>query len=152
MSISASRRDRYRRIANRVRAIPGKHGLREHSVEVVIATTSGARTGDGTRSENAHQILESGYPPKVRWLNNQDLALGQLPIGTVDIGPITPIHSSGGTAIALADGSTLAIGDVEIIRIFGPQHPNGADYRKISMQVDHALHWMIRAILVGSQV
>jgi hypothetical protein len=151
MSLPSTRRDRYRRIAGRARRIPGEHGLREHHVSVVIARTGGTYTGDGGRWETENEILELGQPPKVRWLNDQDLALGQLPAGSVEIGPITPANSKGGTAITLADGSQLTVGDVEVIRITGPQHPGGADYRKLTMHVDRALHWTIRAAPVGTQ-
>lgn len=151
MSLSASRRDRYRRIAGRARKIPGEHGLREHHVCVVVARTSGVYTGDGGRWEAANEILEQGQPPKVRWLKNDELALGQLPDGTVEIGPITPQNSGGGTRITLFDGSTIEVGAVELFRITGPQHPDGADYRKLSSSADHALHYTIRASPVGTQ-
>jgi hypothetical protein len=96
--------------------------------------------------------LEQGFPPKIRWLKNDELALGALPEGTVDIGPLTPTNSSGGLALALIDGSRLEVGAVRLLRITGPQHPNGADYRVMSTSVDRAIHYMIRACPVGSQL
>lgn len=152
MAISDDRRDRYRQIANRCRAIPGQHGLREHTVSVIYARTGGKYTGDGARWEQSKQILESGYPPKVRWLKNDELALGNLPSGTVEIGPITPRTSKGGgTALTLIDGSVLEVGAVELFRITGPQHPKGADYRKLTFNADRALRYIIRAEPVGTQ-
>ena len=151
MSLPSTRRDRYRRIAGRARRIPGEHGLREHHVSVVIARTGGTYTGDGGRWESASEILEHGHPPRVRWLKQDELALAQLPSGTVEIGPITPANSDGGTAITLFDGSQIEIGAVELLRITGPQHPKGADYRKVSSSADRALHFTIRAIPAGTQ-
>lgn len=152
MSLSASRRDRYRRIANRVRRIPGEHGLREHSVAIVVVAKPGTYTGDGTRAETLTAITESGgYPPKVRWLNDEEKALGQLPSGAVDVGPITPAHAAGGTDRDLLNGEDLAVGQVRLLRITGPQHPDGADYTIKNVSVDRALRVMIRAVPVGSQ-
>lgn len=151
MAIAATRRDRYRNIANRCRAIPGQHGLREHTVKVVFAATGGPKTGDGGRWERLTEVLEHGYPPKVRWLKNDELALGNLPSGTVEIGPITPTNTGGGTVITLLDGSAIEIGQLELLRITGPQHPRGADYRKITLNADRALRFIIRAIPVGTQ-
>lgn len=151
MSTPASRLDRYRRIAGRARKIAGEHGLRPHRVCVVAARTGGTYTGDGGRWEISNEILEQGFPPKIRWLKNDELALGTLPDGTVDIGPITPTNTSGGTALKLFDGSTLEVGAVRLLRIVGPQHPNGADYRVMSTGADRAIHYTIRACPVGAQ-
>lgn len=152
MAISAARRDRYRSIANRARAIPGKHGLREHSASVVIAATPGTYTGDGARTESVLTIVEAGgYPPKIRWLKDEDRAIGQLPEGTVEVGPITPSCSSGGTELARITGADMTVGQVRLLRITGPQHPDGADYKILSVQCDHALHITVRAAPTGSQ-
>ncbi len=150
---AAEKRDRYRAIAYQYRNLPGKHGLREHTVSVVTATTDGTHVGDGAITETESELVErGGYPPKVRWLNDEEIALasGALGRGAVSIGPITPTFSGGGTSLSLVDGSTLSVDDVRLIRIVGPKHPSGADYRVKSISEDRALHLTVVAEPVAS--
>jgi len=152
MSLSAARLDRYRRIANRARAIPGQHGLREHMAAVVVASTAGTYTGDGLRSETVTPLLEAGgQPPKIRWVSDEQLVVAGLNPGTVEIGPVTPRFAGGGTAAEILTGEALATGKLLLIRITGPQHPDGADYRIRKISLDRALHFTIQAEPVGSQ-
>jgi hypothetical protein len=131
---------------NAVRAIPGQLGLRPHAVAIIQTISSGAHTGDGARSETETAITESGgQPPKVRWLNDEQLALGNLPKGTVLVGPITPAFSSGGTDLATIQGTALLQGDTLHVKITGPKHPNGALYRVTKINADRALRYMITA-------
>jgi hypothetical protein len=135
-----------------VRSIPGALGLRPHSVSIVIASTSGTYTGDGTRSEDETAIVEaSNQPPKVRWLKDEELAVGQLSAGTIEVGPITPSNGTIGTLLATLSGADLTDGQVRLLRITGAQHPDGADYTITRVNADKALHYSIQGVPVGSQ-
>lgn len=134
------------------RAIAGELGFRPHTVAIVVVSTPGLHTGDGTRTEVVTPITEAnGQPPRVRWLKDEDLALGQLPLGTVEVGPITPAFAGGGTETDLLTGADLSVGEVRLLRITGPNHPNGADYTIRSVTADRPLRRVITAVPVGSQ-
>ena len=140
-----------RKLAWSVRAIPGQLGVRPHRVSILKRTWSGSHVGDGTRTDVETDIVEAGgQPPKVRWLSDEELAVGGLNPGTVEIGPITPAFPGGGTALSLLDGSTLDEGEVRHLWIVGPQHPNGAAYRVKKLTADRALHYKIQAMPAGS--
>lgn len=147
MGIGEARRDRYRAIAYRARAIAGEqHGLRPHTASIIQTIWSGAHTGDGSRSETETAIVEAGgQPPKIRWLNDEALALGNLAKGSVQVGPITPLFSGGGTDLVAIQGTALLAGDTLHVRITGPKHPTGALYRITKVDEDRALRYMITA-------
>lgn len=127
------------------RAIAGTLGLRPHTVAIVVGTWSGTYTGRGSLTNATTAITEAGgHPPKIRKLNDEELALGQLDRGVVQIGPITPAFSGGGTDMATLAGD-LAAGQTRHVLITGPEHPNGAMFRITAVDADSALHWMIRA-------
>ncbi len=87
----------------------------------------------------------------MRWLKDDEIALGQLPKGSATVGPITPSFSGGGTDLDLLNGTDLNVGQVRLLRITGPNHPNGADYTIKGVSADRALRYMITAVPVGSQ-
>lgn len=129
-----------------VRSIPGQLGIRPHTVEVVKAVWRGAHTGDGQVYETVTAITESGgFPPKVRQLSSEELAVGALPAGTIEIGPITPDFPGGGTSLTTLGGSDLFDGNTFQLRITGPMHPDGAIYRVTKSSADRALHYTIQA-------
>lgn len=148
MSAGTLQRDRFRAIAHRVRAIPGERfGLRPHTVSLVTATWSGAVTGEGVETTTTTEIIElNGQPPKCRWLRGDEVAIGGLAAGTVDVGPITP--ELGASLDALNVGA-LATGGTRHLLITGPNHPTGAKYRIIDIDSSMALHYMIRAVPVS---
>jgi hypothetical protein len=128
------------------RNIPGVLGLRPHSVSIVNTAWTGDHTGDGARYSEVTPIVESGgYPPKVRWMKDDEIAVGDLPKGTAEIGPITPSFSGGGLDLAGVDGSELLKGETRQLLITGPQHPEGALYRVTNIKSERALHYMLRA-------
>jgi hypothetical protein len=146
MALSDQRRDRFRRIAFRYRSKPGDYGLRQHTVEIVDATWSGSFAGEGTKTQTVLALVErTGQPPKVRWLKEDEIALGNLAQGTIEIGPITPDCSAGGIPIDTLMSATLAVGGTHHLRITGPQHTSGAFYKVTFKAADHALHWTLRA-------
>lgn len=124
-----------------IRAIPGQYGLRPHSVTIVRVSFSGDHTGDGAVYDNETPITEGdGQPPKVRWLNQEELALGSLPNGSCTIGPITPV-----VGLDLSLLSNVLTGGTVALRIVGPQHPNGALYRITQVNADRGLHYTLVA-------
>lgn len=141
-----------RKLAYSVRAIPGQLGVRPHRVSVLRRSWSGPHVGDGTRTDVEVDIVEAGgQPPKVRWLSDEELAVGSLNPGTVQIGPITPAFPGGGTNLGTLDGSALTAGQVRHLWIVGPQHPNGAAYKVTKLTADRALHYTIQATPAGTE-
>lgn len=141
-----------RKLAYSVRAIPGQLGVRPHRVSVLKRSWSGSHVGDGDRTDVETDIVEAGgQPPKVRWLSDEELAVGSLNPGTVEIGPITPAFPGGGTRLGTLDGSELAAGNVRHIWIVGPQHPRGAAYKVTKLTLDRALHYTIQATPAGTE-
>lgn len=139
---ATARRNHYRKIANRARRIPGAHGLRPYQVYVVTRVEGGTYTGDNPGSATTTEILESGYPPKVRMLNGEELALGGLAKGTIEVGPVTPVYPGGGMALADATGSALSAGDVLWLRV---DWVDGTQYYRVSDRLfDRGIHWTFR--------
>ena len=126
------------------RAEAGIAGFRLHSVTIVDRAWSGQHTGEGAQYETVAPIVEAGgQPPKVRWLNDEERALGNLGAGTVEVGPITPAFPGGGTSLDLL-ASVLEIGATRGLLIKGPKHPTGALYRITDLQNERALRYMLR--------
>lgn len=147
----ASAADRYRAIAWQYRHLPGDYGLRPHTVEIGIGSSTGTHTGDGGVTTVWTPIVESGgVPPKCHWLSDKELAFGQLAAGAVRVGPITPDFPGGGTSVATLTASAAATGQTRHLRITGPQHPSGALYAITGTDFSAALHFYITATPVGS--
>ncbi len=149
MAISAARRDRYRRIANRARAIPGQHGLRPYTVAIIVGSWSGAYVGKGDKTEVLAAITEQGgYPPKVAFLSEEALALaassgaGGLLKGSCTVGPITPDYPGGGTALSDLLPAVTAHKTVHV-KLTGPAYPTGAKFLVKEVKTDKALHWTL---------
>jgi hypothetical protein len=121
------------------RGLAGEYGFRPHTVEVVVSYWSGQHTGEGHDGDEVTAITEgNGYPPKVRVMNAEEIALGNLPNDTLEIGPITPEFSGGGTPDSLLFGK-LPQGATRYIRVTGPIAPNGAMYRIKASRRDRSL-------------
>ncbi len=131
------------------RSIAGRLGFRTHTVALVQHYAMGQHTGDVDLS-SAQPIHErDGYPPKVVWLNDEQLTLAGLGNGAIDIGPITPEFPGGGTDLSALTGADLSTGDTLHLLITGPNHPNGALYRIKSVTAEKALNYKIRAVPVS---
>ena len=132
-------------LARAIRGIPGQLGIRPHSVALLERSWDGTYSGDGTRTDVTVPIVEGGsYPPKVRWLSDEELAVGGLSGGTIEVGPITADVG----AIEILDnirGDDLDDGDAHYLVITGPRHPNGAKYRITRITCDRAIHYLIQA-------
>lgn len=146
MATPEEMRERYRKVAYRYRNKPGQYGLRPHTVAIVVTSWAGAQTGEAAKTPVTTPIVErDGLPPKIRWLKQDELALQNLPKGSVEIGPITPDFSIGGTSIATLTASSVASRATFHFLITGPQHPSGAKYKLERTSADHALHYTITA-------
>lgn len=139
--------DKYRRIADRYRALPDKFGLREHTVTLVYSRWTGGRIGEGEEELTEYPItVGSGAPPKVRFPSQREIALGAMSEGSVSIGPFTPEYGTGGVKRSMFDCSTLKPGEGMHIRVMGPQHPTGCLYRIKNNNVDRALRVTLTCI------
>lgn len=137
--------DDLRPVLHSIRSIPGSLGLRPHSVQIVTRRWSGEHPGEGTLTEDSVDITESGsQSPKVRWLTDEQRAVAHLDQATVEVGPITPSFSTGGTSLDDLAGADLQVGDTYYLRVTGPKHPNGALYRITEVNGQRAMHYKIR--------
>ncbi len=138
-------RDDLRALCYSVRSIPGQLEMRPYSVAIRTGSWSGAYTGRGVATNTDVLITESGgHNPKVRFLSGEELALGQLDSGAVEIGPITPDFPGGGTDLgdllpAVADGQTVHV------LLTGPKYPDGAQFRITDVKTDRAFHYKLTA-------
>jgi len=131
------------------RAIMGQLGMRPHRLERYVIP---AETPRDDLYPRVTPIVESGgQSPKIRWLNEEEQAVGGLPRGTVEVGPITPKFTGGGTDVALLRGDDLLPPDKLYYRIVGPHHPDGALYRLTKLSDEKALRIMMQLQPVEQQ-
>lgn len=146
-----------RSVLDDCRGIMGELGFREHSVTLIRTLWSGGRTGAGVRAEEAHPLyVGNAQSPKVRFPNQRDIASGMVSLGTITIGPLTPLFTrpDGTESGILRD--LLALSEAEwtdTVHLFvqGPQHPNGAKYRCKNLNCDKPLRIMITAVIVSGK-
>lgn len=130
------------------RAIAGSLGLHPYRVYIRSGSWAGTYTGDGAVTVTETEVTENGQPPKVRFVSDETVALGAVARGSCTIGPITPSHSSGGTSIALLEGSSLVVGQTLHARLV---HSDGSEtrYRVTDVAKDSALHYTLTCEPVG---
>lgn len=139
-----TQRDSLRRIANRARAIPGaQFGLRPYTVSVTTISWTGDHPGEGTETVTTTAITELGQPPRVRQLSSEELALGSLPRGTVEVGPVTPDYAGGGTSWSTLTGGGVAAGAEFFFTLTGPEFPTGARFVLAGSTSDRALGYRV---------
>jgi hypothetical protein len=127
------------------RAIAGKLGFRPHDVALLSERWSGSHTGDGSAYPDSTPITEAdGQSPKVRWLKDDEVALGNIGAGAIEVGPITPAFPGGGTELDLLAAS-LDRGATRYLVITGPKHPVGARYRIARIEAGRTLRYVLRA-------
>lgn len=137
--------DALKRLLFRTRKIPGQMGLRPAQAWI-RETRHPHGTGDIDSTQAEIAIVESGgYSPKIRQVNSQELALGQLPSGTVAIGPITPEL---GATLSRLHAESLNAGDTLQIRLAG----GGLDgiYKLTKLNADRALHYSLTVVPIAS--
>ena len=136
---------------NSIRAIPGKLGWRPYSLTIEVRTWSGAEIGEGVETVTSTPITEQyGQPPKIRWLDAEQLAIGGYEKGTITVGPITPAYPGGGVLISVLSPSNLANNTVVQYKLVGPAYPQGAYCRLVGSDDDLAGHYMLRLQLSGT--
>lgn len=136
--------DRLRRRLPRIRSIPGKLGLRPHSVTLLTTTWSnGITPGDGDPLAIEILLTENGHPPRVKQLSDQRIAMAGLPDGAVEIGPITTPFDETGLQAEDLRGKNLTDQQTFHVRIVGPM--GDAKYVIQRLFLDRPLHWKIVA-------
>ncbi len=121
------------------RAIAGGYGFRVHTVERITRHKNG--TVRGVVDEDVVPIVEdNNQPPRVRWLKDEEIAVGSLAHGTVEIGAMTP----NAALDAWLQGEGLQKGDERLIRITGPSCPKGDYFAITSVSAERPLRRMIQ--------
>lgn len=143
-------RDGLRALADSVRGIAGEFGLNEHSAELLLESWSGEQPGQGTVTTQAIPLTVGSKNPKIRWLNQKEIAVSGMPVGTVEIGPLTPQCRTGGIDLRDVLGTALAQGETRLIRITGPRVPDGPRFAVSSIAADRAYRLTIQAIPAGA--
>jgi hypothetical protein len=117
-------------------------------VAIIVGAWSGSYVGRGDKTETLVAITErGGQPPKVRFLNEEALALSgsvgdQLRQGACTVGPITPDYTGGGTALSELIPAVTTHQTVHVM-LTGPAYPNGAKFLVKKVETDRALHWTL---------
>ena len=125
-----------------IRAIPGKLAIRPHRAFLRRKTFAGENDGLQTTSLTETEIVEvNGYPPKIRQLNDERRALGNLAAGSVEIGPVTTEGTDGGIPFEDLRGTSLERDEFLQVRISGPS--GDAVYAIKSITLDRALHYKL---------
>ena len=137
-------RDDIRKLCYDLRAIPGRDfEIRPYRVQVVLRQWSGSEPGEGTETVTTIDITESdNQPPKVRWLSDEEIAVGGYEAATVEVGPITPDFPGGGTAVSVLgqDPPPNCLFDYVLT---GPESPDGAIYRLKALKSDKTFGYRV---------
>lgn len=125
------------------RSIAGQLGFRPYSVAIVIGSWAGEYVGRNGRVDQLEPITESGgHAPKVRFLNEEQRALGGLAIGSCTVGPITPEFTGGGTTLRELLPAVVSQQTVHV-KITGPAYPDGALFTIEEIKTDRVLRWLL---------
>lgn len=137
-------RDDIRDLCFQLRAIPGRDfEIRPYTVQVVTRQWSGSEPGEGVETVAAQFITESdNQPPKVRFLNDEEIALGGYNEATVEVGPITPDFPGGGTSITTLGQDPPANTLFDYI-LTGPEYPSGAIFRLKGIKSDKTFGYFV---------
>lgn len=137
-----------RKLAYELRAMAGRDfEIRPYTVSVVTKVWSGSQPGEGSATTTTTAITEDdGQPPKVRVLNDEQIALGGLPRGAVKVGPITPDFPGGGTAFDTLSPASLDAGDSFYYVLTGPDYPSGARFVLKEAQADRTFGYFVTLV------
>lgn len=139
-----------RPLLHNTRAILGKLGFRQYRVYLVQGIWSGTHTGAGNPFDLEEELtVANGQPVKVRQLNDEQITVGGLALGTIEIGPITPAFPGGGYSADSLLGRLLTTGDTATIKLVGPS--GTSYYVKTRVETHKALRYMIQARPVGEE-
>ncbi len=138
-------RDDMRAIAYNLRSLAGDpYEIRPYTVKVVTRTWTGNVIGEGSELVATTTITEAnGQSPKVRFLNDEQLALGGLPKGSIQVGPITPDFPGGGTTWETISGGGVEPGEMFHYILTGPEFPTGARFLLVGGNSDRAFRYMV---------
>lgn len=125
----------------RIRSIPGILGLRPYRIFVRKSQRNGDFFVEGDLSFTEVEITNNNQPPKVKQLNDEQLAIANLSQGAIEVGPITPAWTDGG--ISLDDVSKTSINSQIRFKVVSPQFPDGAFYSLHSLKTDRSMHYLI---------
>lgn len=138
--------DRFRRIADRARGIPGAMGLRPNTLSVVTRTHSLTRLGDGDTDETALVIeTPGGNSYKVRDVSSREVSEsgGAYEVGDIVVGPITPAYAGppagGYTPEQLRPTVEAGTRGTEIVYVV--TGPNAGEYSHVETRVDRSLRY-----------
>jgi hypothetical protein len=129
------------------RAIAGDLGLRPYRVFIVTRSSSGTYAGSGAVTNSEIEVTENGQPPRVRFANDEQLALGRLEAGDVTIGPITPTTDSGGTDLSVIAPDVAAQQSL-YIRLLAPDGVS-TYYRVSEISTENSFRYTITAKAVA---
>ena len=144
----SSFRNDIRKLAYELRSMAGRDfEIRPYTVSVVTRVWSGDQPGEGISTATTTPITEAdGQPPKVRVLNDEQLALGNLPRGAVKVGPITPDFPGGGTSFDTLSPAGLSAGDSFYYVLTGPDYPTGARFVLKEAQADKTFGYKVTLV------
>lgn len=130
-------------VARNARGIAGEKGFRVHSVaRITRFKGSNIRNVVGDEVVAIAEGAALDQPPRVRWMTEEEIAVGSLAKGTIEIGAITPSDALD----AWLRGDDMGAGDERYIRITGPHtRPSGDLYRVKSWNAARPLRRMIQA-------
>lgn len=129
--------------ARNARGIAGGLGFRPHRVYRITRYKAGdIREVAGEEETEITEGADNDQPPRVRWMTEEEIAVGSLAKGTVEIGALTPNDELD----AWLRGDELSAGDERYIRLVGTQTGDlGALYRVKSFRAERPLRRMIQA-------
>jgi hypothetical protein len=145
-------------LADRLRALPASpFGLRESAVSVVTRTWSSGRIGypDSTATSYTDTtplpiVHTGGFNPKIREMSTREISAsgGLYELGDLIVGPITPRYPDapaaqvgGYTEAQVAPRVAADAPGVEVIYLV--TGPEAGRYRRVTVTVDHALHYTL---------
>lgn len=122
--------------------------MRPNRVYLVESEWDGEYTGEGEETQTALELTVGGQPPKARQLNDEQIAMGELAAGAIEIGPVTPQFSTGGFSAAMLLAQAVEKGLTRHVELVGPM--GTTQFRVTSVTTDRALRYVFRGEPVGS--
>jgi hypothetical protein len=137
--------ERFKPTLRRIRSIPGRRiGLRPHRVYIRASTWTGTNVrmvGEGDGQYVEVEVEENGYPPKVRQVGDDRMALSNLPKGSLEVGPITTPTATVGITAEQFRGVNMLDLEQLMVRVEGPLGNHLYTIDKLTM--DRAMHWQM---------
>lgn len=123
-------RNNIRKLAYSLRRLPGERfEIRPYTVTVNVSAWAGDHVGEGVETVTSTAITEAnGQPPRVRIVSTEQRALGSIPDGSWEVGPVTPDFPGGGTSWTTLTGGAAAAEGTVTYTLTGPEFPTGAQF------------------------